>query len=231
MRSVWVFVVAMLWAGCGDGASSSCDGPGCTPVSQGPGVDGGAAAGSCATYLSCLLLVSPQSYAAAIQLYGKDSACWATSTQTAGCNQACAASFAQIAARCECAGETCSACTDISGSYFLQQLKSSQCQTPQAQPTYFDQIAIQIVGDQTVVKMSWNGGSNTVLMTGPHVCTGPFTVTQEPVGDPQFGCAMKYVANIVPSADGRTLSGTLTETRTCYGESPFTCSSIATLSR
>ncbi|MCA9664817.1 MAG: hypothetical protein KC503_04490 [Myxococcales bacterium] len=79
--------------------------------------DGGASAdaslanasASCERYLSCLLVVTPQGYAGALQLYGAQSACWQSAQTTANCSKACDAAFDQIASGCRCEGTVCSA--------------------------------------------------------------------------------------------------------------------------
>jgi len=62
---------------------------------------------ACERYLSCLLVVAPESYAAALVLYGSGSACWANAQQTMNCSQACDSSFSKIESQCSCAGSVC----------------------------------------------------------------------------------------------------------------------------
>lgn len=86
----------------------------------GQGGDGGSAGqggnaatdDQCEAYLSCLLQASPESYAAALALYGAESACWDTPEQAAACEQACEALLVDYGDRCECAGSECVLCTD-----------------------------------------------------------------------------------------------------------------------
>jgi hypothetical protein len=79
-----------------------------------PGAEGGIenpASVNCDTYLSCVLAESPQAYAAALQLYGQNSACWANSTQSANCEKACQGAYAEVSYLCECTGTQCQACS------------------------------------------------------------------------------------------------------------------------
>lgn len=75
--------------------------------------DGGAtsdAAGgsaSCDRYLSCLLVLTPEAYAGALNLYGNGAACWRTAEQAQNCSQACDVAFEKIESDCDCVGTNC----------------------------------------------------------------------------------------------------------------------------
>lgn len=66
-----------------------------------------ASSDKCKRYLSCVLVVAPQSYGAVLTLYGDSSECWKTPDQTMNCATACDAAFADISAQCTCEGTTC----------------------------------------------------------------------------------------------------------------------------
>lgn len=61
----------------------------------------------CTRYLSCLLAIAPQSYAAALVLYGEKAVCWDTAQQSANCETACLTAFERIADNCICSAQTC----------------------------------------------------------------------------------------------------------------------------
>jgi len=71
-------------------------------------------AAECERYLSCLITVAPQAYAAQLTLYGSESECWRTEQQRDNCGYACAESFDDIADQCACVGTSCeeSPCDD-----------------------------------------------------------------------------------------------------------------------
>src|SRR5262249_43823880 len=73
-------------------------------------------ADACQRYLSCVLAVAPESYAAQLMLYGQSSECWKTPQQTTNCGIACDAAFHQIESQCTCVGTSCQSSGMGSGS-------------------------------------------------------------------------------------------------------------------
>jgi hypothetical protein len=98
----WLLLGALVVGGCGGSSTSGDD----------VGAEADAStmlqpSEACEKYLSCVLVATPQSYAAQLALYGSSSECWKTPQQSANCGQACTASFADIANKCTCVGTHC----------------------------------------------------------------------------------------------------------------------------
>jgi hypothetical protein len=95
--SRFAVVLFMVLAACGGADDDGADAG--TPASQ--------PHAACERYLSCLLVVVPQSYAGALTLYGANSQCWVTPQQAANCGTACERAFGDIASMCMCEGTSC----------------------------------------------------------------------------------------------------------------------------
>jgi hypothetical protein len=111
---------------------SSCQvSPGTSPGPD-PVNAGGGGSGPCKAYLSCVLQTSPGAYAAALQIYGTEAACWDNPAQSAACDQACTSELAKRKDVCSCSGDTCNAFNELeSGGYTASfQLKSTQQSCP-----------------------------------------------------------------------------------------------------
>src|SRR5262245_975494 len=121
-----------------------------------PGTDAAATlspSDACKRYLSCILVVAPQSYAAMLALYGDSSECWKTAEQTANCGQACDASFADIAAQCTCSGTTCGLSCNDDSRYERNDTLATAYQTPVAtmvRTLTLDNLAICPSGDRDI---------------------------------------------------------------------------------
>jgi hypothetical protein len=65
--------------------------------------DSGSTIAPCDQYLDCVLIASPSSYGAALELYGDSSECWKTAEQTMKCGVACQVAYEQIKSQCKSA--------------------------------------------------------------------------------------------------------------------------------
>lgn len=199
-----------------DGAktmSSTDGGPATSPTEPDKTPDaGGAATGpraACDKYLSCLLAVTPTAYAPAVQLYGEDSACWATSAQSAGCEKSCEAAFDDIAKECTCTGTTCTSCEFPYGSY---QSSGPGAGTCNLQP--WDVSVTKSGGDPTL-RVRFDQYDSVEV---PLACGTPSTFSREIEGV----CTETWEGE-VSSTTSKDIVIEGTRKRTCPGDTPTTC--------
>jgi hypothetical protein len=201
----------------------------CKDVAGGPTPSSG---GGCDRYLSCLLASQPEAYGAAVQLYGKGSACWANDAQSAGCNQACDASYDKIADLCVCEGASCMKCAaPASGTY---RPKS----TSPGLPGSCGGQSIEIQNANLIVAAGRIGsmqlyyyapfGSGTITLTGPLECSGASTLTgSDTTGG--FGCSVVVTATVSAGPVDRSIVLDGTWKQSCGGQPAETCSQSFTL--
>jgi hypothetical protein len=191
---------------CDAALSSLHDAGYCKDVSNGPSVASG---DSCPRYLSCLLATEPEAYAAAIQLYGEGSACWKSSAQSSGCEQACEASFARIESLCTCSGTSCSECKlPSTGSYHAMKTSAATC----GQDITIELASFEIddarMGSLEIQYVDPAFGYNEITLEGPMQCGGSSTLTGTKTDS--FGCKVDVSATLTQPVTGKflTLSGT-----------------------
>jgi hypothetical protein len=91
----WLGVALVAIAACGDDDSGGGSGAALP--------DSGSTIAPCDQYLDCVLVASPSSYGAALELYGESSECWKTAEQTMKCGYACQVAYEQIKSQCKSA--------------------------------------------------------------------------------------------------------------------------------
>jgi hypothetical protein len=130
-------------------------------------------ADQCDQYLSCLLATEPDAYAAALQLYGSGSPCWANSTQTAGCNQACESAFASIASSCTCTGDSCTACNaPAAGTYELSNESVACAGFTEITDFTVDGSVSSSALSGIYIQVDSNSGGSVVEFAGTLACNG-----------------------------------------------------------
>jgi hypothetical protein len=177
----------------------------CKDVANGPSASGG---DSCPRYLSCLLATEPEAYAAAIQLYGEGSVCWASSAQSAGCEQACDASFAKIESQCTCVGTSCSQCKlPSSGSYHAMRTSASTCGGDILIESASFSIDASRMGTLELQYDTPQIGTDDIMLKGAMQCGGTSMLSGSKTD--MFGCKIDVSASVTQAVTGPlTLSGT-----------------------
>ncbi|MEO6951206.1 MAG: hypothetical protein ABI321_05280 [Polyangia bacterium] len=206
----------------------------CKGVTTSQGPSSNTKNGGCDQYLACLLIAQPQAYAAALPLYGKDSACWATSAQSAGCTQACDAAFVDIGSACECTGSSCTACNAPSGTYENADHGSSQQTCNGDEDFSLTSLSVESHQDhsaEVTLAIQDNGygyGEPSIVLVGTLVCSGTSTLTT--MSTDSYGCSEIWTAALTPASDGKSLSAQITRTyKACSGVSNGSCVRSGTL--
>jgi hypothetical protein len=200
----------------------------CKDVASGPSSASGS---GCQRYLSCLLASAPEAYGAAVQLYGQGSACWNNDAQSAGCNQACDASYQKIADQCTCDGASCSKCAAPDSGVYRPKGGAPASGTCTGAPIAIEEanlsVAAGLVGSMELYYNSPFGGG-TITLTGPLQCTGASTLTGSDLNS-GFGCPVVVSATVTagPVDHSIVLSGSWQES--CSGHPPVSCSQTFTL--
>ena len=198
----------------------------CKGITTSHGPTGDTKGGGCDQYLACLLVAQPQAYAAALPLYGKGSACWATSAQSAGCTQACDAGFTAIASACECNGSSCTACHAPSGLYY-ESGSQSQGHSQDCFHDDFELSSLRVDSDgDHVGRVALNvSGLYTSeaqpMLSGPLSCTGASTFSTSSTDS--YGCTIAWSVVLTPASSADSVQVKATRTQSCPNEGSTVC--------
>ena len=194
----------------------------------------GSTSDPCGRYLACLVIAEPSAYAAALPLYGKDSACWSTPSQSKGCDQACDTSFATIEYACECQGATCTACNAPAADTYRDQ-GDSEIDAPCANDEFIVSQAqlVHGTGKTATLELTTSSGGgysgDTVQLTGELSCSGASTFAA--TSSDGYGCTDTWSATVTPTSDDKVLAFAVTSTYSCPDSDTGTCTHHVKLSK
>ena len=197
-----------------------------------PGVEGsndtsgaGTTSDPCGRYLACLVIAQPSAYAAALPLYGRNSACWSTPSQATGCDQACDTAFESIGYACECQGATCSPCHAPEADTYRDQGDSGYEAPCENDEFVVSQARIShATGKAATLELTnYNGGygDKAVQLTGVLSCSGASTFAGTTSAG--YGCTDTWSATVTPTSDEKILAFAVTSTYACGASGTGTC--------
>lgn len=193
---------------------------------------------ACQRYLSCLSAVDPESYVAALALYGDESQC-ASESANAGCERACTAAFEHYEHACNCSGSNCVSCVpEIEGRIYKFPMGANQptfaCVNAEGPAPWLEpmleQVTVKSLDNAGNVVLDVRTNRRELLLSGTINCDGPWVLTGQMIdSDCNFNSGPVTVeAEVYVPADGQ-LALNLSFTVVCEADPPLTrtCTSSA----